>query len=225
MTGGSAVRENRAARWTASALGVVAGVGGMEHGLFEILQGKAPTNGMVIDAIGPAQRFWTYGTEPAFTLLPSFLAAGILAVTTGLLVTVWSIAFVGRKLGVVILALLAALMFLAGGGFAPPVFAVLAIAAAAAIRRPLTIWRGVLPATVRRFLSWLWPGTLILLTALSLLLMACAVFGYPLMWFTDADGVLGFNSTGGFITFLGLGPLCLLTMLASDVQRQAEGTR
>ena len=55
-------------RITASTLGVFFGLfSGINHGIFEILQGNKPINGLVINAIGEMQRFWPEGTEPAFT--------------------------------------------------------------------------------------------------------------------------------------------------------------
>ena len=78
---------NSRVRITASVIGVLLGLSGMlNHGIFEILQGNTPTNGYFIEAIGEAQRYWVHGTEAAITLVPNFLATGILAVLAGLAV-------------------------------------------------------------------------------------------------------------------------------------------
>jgi len=45
----------------ASTFGVLVGFFGMEHGLFEILQGNIAPNDILIYAIGPEQRFWEHG--------------------------------------------------------------------------------------------------------------------------------------------------------------------
>src|SRR5665647_3398303 len=102
-------RTADATRTIASALGVFAGLSGLDHGLFEALQGNAPTPGLIVQSIGPAQRMWVYGTEEAFTLVPNFLVTGILAMTVGTLVIVWSIGFIDRKDGSRVFLLLAAL--------------------------------------------------------------------------------------------------------------------
>jgi hypothetical protein len=43
----------RATRSIVSTVGVILGISGFDHGIFEILQGIAPTGGMFINAIGP----------------------------------------------------------------------------------------------------------------------------------------------------------------------------
>jgi hypothetical protein len=66
------LENNHATKIVASIFGVLVGLAGIEHGVFEILQGNVSTNGIVIDAIGPAQRFWEYSTETALTIIPNF---------------------------------------------------------------------------------------------------------------------------------------------------------
>lgn len=51
-----------ATRLVASAVGVLAGVLGVEHGLFEMLQGNVAAGGLMVDAIGPGSAF--QGSEP-----------------------------------------------------------------------------------------------------------------------------------------------------------------
>ena len=80
---GSSRREANATRTIAAALGVFAGVSGLDHGLFKTLQGNARTPGLIVQSIGPTQRMWVYGTEDALTLVPNFLATGILAMAMG----------------------------------------------------------------------------------------------------------------------------------------------
>ena len=64
---------------TASILGVLVGLAGIDHGIFEILPSHQPPSEILIEAIGPAQRFWGYGTEPALTIIPSYLVSDILS--------------------------------------------------------------------------------------------------------------------------------------------------
>src|SRR5450759_2876290 len=115
---GSSWHEVNATRVFASALGVLAGLSGLDHGFFETLQGNASTPGLFVQSIGPAQRMWLYGTEDAFTLVPNFLATGILAMAVGVLIIVWSIGFIDRGNGSRVFLLLGALLFLVGGGVA-----------------------------------------------------------------------------------------------------------
>ena len=69
---------NRATRNIVTAVGVMLGIAGINHGFFETLQGNIPTNGLIIQAIGDAQQMWIHGTEEAFTIVPNFLITGIL---------------------------------------------------------------------------------------------------------------------------------------------------
>src|SRR4030042_4516576 len=110
-----------ATRVISSTLGAIVGLAGVEHGFFEVLQGNATTSGLVIDAIGPAQKLWPGATEPALTIIPNFLLSGIAAIIVGLLVTIWAVAFVHRKYGALILLLFSFVLFLVGGG-SPPLF-------------------------------------------------------------------------------------------------------
>lgn len=221
MGNSKTVGNTSAARITASSIGVVAGLGGMEHGLFEFLQGNIRPDGMVMNAIGPAQRLWEYGNEPGFTLIPNFFITSILAMTAGFLVIIWSIAFINRKHSAWVLAFLSIIMFLVGGGFSPPVFAILAIIAASKIDKPLPWWRRHLSQKVQTGLSRLWRWVLIALVSLSTLLLIQAIFGYPLLWFIGAEGTLTFNSLVGYITFFVLGPVVIAAAFAYDIRKQS----
>ncbi len=77
---------NRTTRTIVSIMGAFFALGGIDHGVFEILHGNTPTSGLFIQAIGQANRFWVYGTEDAFTIIPNFLLTGILAVIFSLAV-------------------------------------------------------------------------------------------------------------------------------------------
>jgi hypothetical protein len=60
------------------------------------------------------------------TLVPSFLATGVLAIISGGIVTIWSATRVRGKNGGLILILLSVAMLLVGGGIFPPVFGIIA---------------------------------------------------------------------------------------------------
>ncbi len=49
-----------ATRVIVTTIGVILGFSGFNHGFFEFLQGNTPTDGLVIQAIGEAQRFMLY---------------------------------------------------------------------------------------------------------------------------------------------------------------------
>lgn len=158
-------------RVVASALGICVGVSGLDHGFFETLQGSTPTPGLVVQAIGPAERMWVYGTEEAFTLVPDFLVTGILAIAVGLATIVWSVGFLDRPNGSRVLLLLGLLLFLVGGGIGMLVFLLAGWAVARRIARPLAWVRGIVPARAGAFLSRAWPA----LVAAGLMLYAFAL--------------------------------------------------
>ena len=112
----------KATKTVAAWLGVAAGIAGVEHGVFEIMQGSTKPEGLVIASIGPPcvpEQAWN-GCEPAMTIIPNFLVSGILSVVIGLVILIWSVWFVGRKNGGIVLILLSILLLLFGGGFFPP---------------------------------------------------------------------------------------------------------
>jgi len=147
------LNNNRATKTVASIFGGLVGLAGIQHGIFETLQGNIATNDFMIDAIGPGQRFWEYATETALTIIPNFLVTGILAVIFGLLVTIWAGAFIDKKYGAWIFGLLSLILWLVGGGFAPIFMSILGFAAATRINKPLKWWRRHLPVNLRGFLS------------------------------------------------------------------------
>ena len=171
-------RDVNGTRTVASALGVCAGVSGLDHGFFEALQGNTPTSGLIVQAIGPAQRMWIHGTEEAFTLVPNFLVTGILAMVVGLLTIAWSIGFIDRPNGSRVLALLGGLMFLVGGGIGMLVFLLFGWAVARRIHRPLTSWQSVLPAGACRILARAWPGLVAVGLALYAFALEVAIVGF-----------------------------------------------
>lgn len=175
---GSPFYNLNATRVIATTIGVIFGFGGMNHGFFEFLQGNKPTDGLVIQAIGPGQRFWVLGTEEAFTILPTFLLAGLLSMLVGLAIIIWSLRYLQSKHGTTVFLLLFILLFLVGGGIGQVAFFIPAWAFATRMDKPLTWWRKVLPRKARPFLSRLWPVTLALSTIAILIGLEMAVFGY-----------------------------------------------
>lgn len=212
---------NRATRLVASTLGTLVGLAGIDHGIFEILQGHVRPNNMMIAAIGPEQRFWIYGEETALTLIPSFLISGILSVALGIIVVVWSVRFLARKHGGGILMLLSTALFLVGGGFAPIFMALVASLTATRINKPLKFWRRALPVSIRKFLAKIWLFVLISFVVIFVFSVMVAVFGWPLtVYFEDETAFEYLNS----ISFMMVGMMLLssLTGFAYDLQEQID---
>ena len=169
---------NRTTRTIVSILGAFFAIGGIDHGVFEILHGNTPTSGLFIQSIGLANRFWVYGTEDAFTIIPNFLLTGILAVTFSLTIMVWLAGFIQTRHGPAVFFLLFVCLFLVGGGVGQVFFFLPAWAVSTRINRPLSWWRKALPETTRRSLARLWPVTMTAGLLCFLVALEIAIFGY-----------------------------------------------
>ncbi|NIO63962.1 MAG: hypothetical protein GTO35_15770, partial [Gammaproteobacteria bacterium] len=185
-------RDINATRVVVAVFGIVIGISGMNHGVYEILQGNTPTDSLIIMAIGEGQRMWEHGGEAAFTIIPNFLITGILAVTTGIMVIVWSVFFIQKKYGRWILLLLFILLFLFGGGIAQLLFFALILPVATRIDKPLNWWRKVLKPSVRRGLARLWIWVLIPGFLLGMLALVVADTGF-MPGVSDPDLILTIN--------------------------------
>jgi hypothetical protein len=212
---------NRTTRIIVATFGVLLGLSGMNHGVCETLQGNAATGGLLINAIraGSSWTRWTQGGEGAFTLVPNFLVTGLLAIMVGLIIMIWSVGFVHRRNGPLILLLLFIALFLVGGGIGQIVFFTLVCAGATRINRPLTWWRAALSAKLRRGLAKLWSGLLVLAVLLFLAALEIAIFGF-------VPGVSDLNLSlyiDWSVLVVGLGVM-LLTFVAGfadDIERTA----
>jgi hypothetical protein len=221
MKASNTEQMNHATRVVASTLGVLVGLAGINHGIFEILQGNVYPQDFMIAAIGPAQRFWEHGEETALTIIPNFLVTGILAVIFGILIMIWAIKFIDKRYGAGILFLLGIILFLFGGGFAPIFMTIIASLAASQINKPLKFWRKILPEFLRQYLAKLWLGTLITFVAIFTISVIIAIFGWPLTTFYDADTAFDILNKLSYI-MLGFMLLAHLTALAHDVQLKLE---
>ena len=170
-------REVNGAKAVAAALGICVGVSGLDHGFFEALQGNTPTPGLIVQAIGPAQRMWIYGTEEAFTLIPNFLLTGFLAMLVGLATIIWSVRSIDRPYGSRIFVLLGGLMFMVGGGIGMLVFLLVGWLVARRIHRPLAWVPSRVPGPVRRALWRTWPGLVVVGLALYAFALEIAIVG------------------------------------------------
>ena len=168
---------NRATRIIVATMGVMLGLAGMNHGVFETLQGDTPTDGLIIQAIGDAHQMWSYGTEEAFTIIPNYLLTGVLAVFLSIAIIIWSVGFVHKKRGPTIFILLFILLFLVGGGIGQIVFFIPTWLASTRINKPLTWWRRVLPEKNRQVLAKLWPFSMSAALFCFLFALEIAIFG------------------------------------------------
>jgi hypothetical protein len=200
------------------ALAVLLAISGMmAHGLFEVLQGNTPTDGLFIEAIGEAHRTWEHGAEGAFTIIPNFLITGLLAMTVSLGIIIWSIGFVHKKNGPLVLLLLFILLFLVGGGVAQILFFIPLWAVATRINKPLSWWRRILPAGPRRVLAELWPWFLVAGAVLFVIGLVISITGY-VPGLSDPDQILTIDWS-----ILGIGYLLYLLAFVAGFAHDIEG--
>jgi len=208
---------NRATKTIVSTIGVMLGIAGLNHGIFEILQGNKPTSGMIIQAIGPELNLW--GTEEAFTIVPNFLATGILAILVSLAIMVWAVSFVHKKYGPTVFILLFVLLFLVGGGIGQVVFFIPNWLVSTCINSPLKWWRKVLPEGIRRGLAKIWRITLPI-SALSFLIgLFIAITGF-VPGVMDDESILAICWSFVFGGGLGMYLLTFVAGFADDIQNE-----
>jgi len=153
----SALSSIGAATLVARIFGVLSGIGGLTHGIGEVLQGNRVPDGIIINSWAQGPIATNMGGEPGMTIVPNLLITGVLNIVVSVSLIVWSAAFVQRKRGGLIQLLLAIGTLLFGGGFGPPIIGTLASVAGMGIHAPYTWWRAHFPTGLRRFLAWLWP--------------------------------------------------------------------
>ncbi|HLO27923.1 MAG TPA: hypothetical protein VK249_02235 [Anaerolineales bacterium] len=200
-----------------STFGIIMALAGLEHGIGEVLQGNVAPSGVMILSWPESAFFHSLGGEPAMTIIPNLLLTGILAIFFSLLMLVWSILFVQRKNGGLIMILLCIAMLLAGGGMFPPILGIIIGAVGTRINAPLTWRRKHLPLGLRHFLARLWPY----FYAVCIPSWFALVPGIPILSY-----FFGVNSTVVLlgILFFALSTL-LLTILAGfayDSERQTD---
>jgi hypothetical protein len=171
---------NAATRAIASTLGVLVGIGSIDHGTLECLQGNRPTPGLIVKALGAGYSWtaWKQGGEEALTLIPNFLFSGIVATSLGLLMIVWSLRFIDSRRGPLVFLLLGVASFFTGGGVAQIVLFTLTWAVATKVHAHLGFWERLIPERPRKILGAVWPWTLAASTVLFLVALEIAIFGY-----------------------------------------------
>lgn len=142
---------------TAMTFGALAGLGGLTHGVGEVLQGNRPVEGLAIDSwtTGPIAEHM--GGEPGLTLLPTASSAGLATLGMSAAVVTWALLGTRRPHGGPVLAGLSLGMLLCGGGVGPPVIGMLAgaIGRWGPARQPRRVRR--LSPDTRRRMARTWP--------------------------------------------------------------------
>jgi hypothetical protein len=157
------VSVRKATRIVAAALGIFAGIGGPEHGYFEIMRGNTRPESLVFPAMGPPcdpEEIWNL-CEPAMTVIPSFLVTGIVATLIGILTIIWAAAFIHRRNGGPVLILLSIALLLTGGGLFPPLIGIASGVVATRINKPSKRPPERTPGGITRALARLWPWPLV----------------------------------------------------------------
>jgi hypothetical protein len=153
-------RNGRANRRTASILGAVVALAGLEHGVGEILQGSVAPAGIAIVSWPDSDAFRILGGEPAVTIVPNLLVSGILTVITSLIFLGWATLFIERPNGGVVLMVLSVVLLLVGGGIGPPLIGLLLGLVATRIHTPVTWLGGAPTGAFPRMLARAWPWLL-----------------------------------------------------------------
>lgn len=169
---------NKATKINVATLGTIFGISGISHGFFEALQGNVSTNRFFIFAIGEAQKMWLHGNEPAFTLLPTYLLAGVASMIVGFAIVIWSISFIHRKNRPTILLILFITLLLVGGGVAQILFFPFIWLVSTRIHQPLIWWRKILPIQIRKSLARLWTWFLAMSAGLLVFALVIATTGF-----------------------------------------------
>ncbi|MFW9906854.1 MAG: hypothetical protein ACFFFH_21295 [Candidatus Thorarchaeota archaeon] len=214
-------RDFSATRVVASTLGVLLGLGGMEHGFFEMLQGNVTPTSYIIDAIGPEQELWPGAAEPALTIIPNFFVTGILAITVGLLVTIYSAVFIQRKYSARSLFILSVLLLLVGGGAGPLFSGILVVILVTRINKPLLWWRDHLSVNVRDFLRKTWPWSLITYVTMNLFTVVVTITGWPFILFFNEIIMIAILYILGNIGLVFM-VFAILSAFAYDIQNQSD---
>lgn len=201
-----------ATRIIAASFGIFAGFGGLEHGYFEMLQGNVQPESIMIASIGAPcvpEEIW-HLCEPAMTIIPNFLVTGILSILLGLVTMVWALAFLRRKHGGVILALLSFGLLLFGGGIFPPVIGIIGGVVGTRINTPLKRQTGA----VWKILAKLWPWAIIVY---FVFLFGQFVIGYFFNEFLMENGAVLIP-----VLILGLLVVSILAGYGHDVQKHGR---
>jgi len=205
----------KATKTVATWFGIAAGGAGIEHGIFEILQGNTTPDNLMITSMGPPcvpEEIWN-ACEPAMTIIPNFLITGILATIIGLAILVWAILFIQRKYGGLGFILLSIALLLFGGGLFPPLIGIVGGVAGVKVNKSLT---GKQLGAITRLAAKLWPWPLVIFLSW---IIGQWVLGY---FFNDfMQQAMYFGLVLIFVTL----PLSVYSAYAVDLQSTLEGDK
>ena len=181
-----------AAKSIAMSFGLLGALGGMVHGVGEVLQGAIEPAGVFVSS-------WTQGPialyfdgDPAITLIPNMLLTGVITLFVSLFMAVFSIAFMEKKHAGLVLILLSFLLLLVGGGIGPPTLSLFAGIAGLGINAKHSWWRRHVKGRVQFFLSRAWP--FVFLACLSNGIFNVIGHVVAAYFFAPASGELFLNS-------------------------------
>jgi hypothetical protein len=214
----NALTTINASRATASIWGILAGLGGLTHGIGEVRQGNVAPDGLIIASWTTGPIATNMGGEPAMTIIPNLLVTGLLTIIVSLAVIVWAVAFVQRQHGGRGLIFLSLGLLLVGGGFGPPIMGLIAGWAGSGINSPLTWWRTHLSTTIRHSLAKLWPWVFSVCLMASLLLVIGSVI---LVYFFNVNNADFFSNL--FLCVVGLLLLTVMTGFGYDLHNREPG--
>jgi hypothetical protein len=174
-----AMSINSPLKLTVSTFSTLFGISGLEHGMFELLQGNVAPGGLLISAIGPAQRFWLRGTETALTVIPNMAVTGCVAMLFSAAVILWSLFGLEKRHAWLPLLFLSIAQFLTGGGFAQIFLSVAISIVACRLNTPLSWWKKHISEITRKTVGAPWMVLNVAFIVLFLCSILIAIFGFP----------------------------------------------
>lgn len=206
-------RNVNGTRVVVAAFGILCGLTGIIAGCFEIRQGNIAPSGLVISTIGPNYSMADDFTYFAVTIIPNLFITGILAIVVSCLVIMWSVRFVHKKNGALVLLGLSITQMLVGGGWVIDL-AVMTCILATKIDKPLNWWRSNLPGKLRLWLAKLLPASLVVYAIISFSMLVLTILGVNDVTYLKPMEIL---ATAMFIPIL----LMIFGGLAHDIQRKS----
>jgi hypothetical protein len=195
---------NRATNVLVTVLGAWLALTGSVHGVREIALGLNVPNNVLSADVG------------ALTLLPTYMASGILTVILSVILLVWTVAFIQTKMGPAMFLGICILLVLAGGGIAQILVFIIAWALATRINKPLKGWRHVLPVELRNSISRLW--LLLFIICMTLISVGVAI------WLTGYVPGIHDKNMINYVTwsFLAVGFILFLVTIVSAFSKDIE---
>ena len=140
---------------TIAILAALLAAAAIEHGVGEILQGSTRPSGLIIESWPGSGAFEALSGEPAMTVIPNVLVAGVITILVAAAFAWWAIWRVEQRHGPLVLGLLSVALLLVGGGLAPPLMGLILTFGATRIGAPARRPTG----RPRRVLAAVWPWT------------------------------------------------------------------